>query len=214
MEADLGHRQPAGLPRRRRTFLTGGNFHGEPVALARRLAQDRARGNRRDMSERTSISCSLNAEERGLPLVPDGTLGTASGLMIVQYAAAALVQRATRAWRGRTASDSIPTSAGQKITYSMGMTSAAIWVRVSRTSKAWLACELLGALRRTDFRRPPSGAGTQAAYGVGATIAPLDRAIAPCARYCGRARTDPRRVCSSRGWKAAGLPLHWEHGIK
>jgi histidine ammonia-lyase len=79
--------------------------------------------------------------------------------------------------------DSIPTSAGQEDHVSMGMTSANNLVRVLDNVEGALACELLGALAATDFRRPlKSGAGTQAAYDVARIcIAPWteDRVPAP-----------------------------------
>jgi len=90
-------------------------------------------------------------------------------LMIVQYAAAALVNdNKALAWPSSV--DSIPTSAGQEDHVSMGMTSANNLVRVLDNVEGALACELLGALAATDFRRPlRSGTGTQAAYDLART---------------------------------------------
>jgi histidine ammonia-lyase len=84
--------------------------------------------------------------------------------MIVQYTAAALVnENKGLAWPSSV--DSIPTSAGQEDHVSMGMTSANNLPRVLDNVEGALACELLGALAATDFRRPlRSGRGTQAAY--------------------------------------------------
>ncbi|MGB8796682.1 MAG: aromatic amino acid lyase, partial [Candidatus Aquilonibacter sp.] len=102
--------------------------------------------------------------DRGLPLFLTGRSGLQSGLMIVQYAAAALVNDSKGlAWPSSV--DSIPTSAGQEDHVSMGMTSANNLVRVLDNVEGALACELLGALAATDFRRPlKSGAGTHAAH--------------------------------------------------
>jgi histidine ammonia-lyase len=143
-------------------FLSGGNFHGEPVAIALDLLKIA-------VSELASISerrlyLLLNAEERGLPLFLTGRSGLQSGLMIVQYAAAAaLNDNKGLCWPSSV--DSIPTSAGQEDHVSMGMTSANNLVRVLENVEGVLACELLGALAATDFRRPlRSGTGTQAAY--------------------------------------------------
>ena len=102
--------------------------------------------------------------------------------MIVQYTAAALVnENKGLAWPSSV--DSIPTSAGQEDHVSMGMTSANNLPRVLDNVEGALACELLGALSATDFRRPlRSGAGTQAAYELArAVIAPWteDRPPAP-----------------------------------
>ncbi len=143
-------------------FVSGGNFHGEPIALALdflKLA----------VSELASIGerrlyLLLNAEDRGLPLFLTRRLGLQSGLMIVQYTAAALVNdNKGLAWPSSV--DSIPTSAGQEDHVSMGMTSANNLVRVLDNVEGALACELLAALAATDFRRPlKSGRGTHAAH--------------------------------------------------
>ncbi len=143
-------------------FISGGNFHGEPIALALDFLKIAA-------SELASIAerrlyLLLNAEDRGLPLFLARRLGLQSGLMIVQYTAAALVNdNKGLAWPSSV--DSIPTSAGQEDHVSMGMTSANNLPRVLDNVEGALACELLGALAATDLRRPlKSGRGTQAAH--------------------------------------------------
>jgi histidine ammonia-lyase len=143
-------------------FLSGGNFHGEPVALAADYLKI-ALAEIASISERR-LYLLLNAEDRDLPLFLTGRSGLQSGLMIVQYTAAALVNdNKGLAWPSSV--DSIPTSAGQEDHVSMGMTSANNLVRVLDNVEGALACELLGALTATDFRRPlKSGVGTQAAY--------------------------------------------------
>jgi len=161
-------------------FLTGGNFHGQPVALASDLLKI-ALAELAGISERR-LYLLLNAEERGLPLFLTGRSGLQSGLMIVQYASAAIVsENKGLAWPNSV--DSIPTSAGQEDHVSMGMTAACNLDRVLTNVEGSLACELLGALVATDFRRPlKSGDGTQAAYDVARErIAPWtdDRIPAP-----------------------------------
>jgi histidine ammonia-lyase len=161
-------------------FISGGNFHGEPIALAIDFLKIAA-------SELASIAerrlyLLLNAEDRGLPLFLARRLGLESGLMIVQYTAAALVnENKGLAWPSSV--DSIPTSAGQEDHVSMGMTSANNLPHVLDNVEGALACELLGALAATDLRRPlRSGRGTQAAYEVAReSIAPWlgDRPPAP-----------------------------------
>jgi histidine ammonia-lyase len=145
-------------------FVSGGNFHGEPVALAIDFLKIAA-------SELASIGerrlyLLLNAQDRGLPLFLTERSGLQSGLMIVQYTAAALVNdNKGLAWPSSV--DSIPTSAGQEDHVSMGMTSANNLPRVLDNVEGALACELLGALTATDFRRPlKSGRGTAAAFEV------------------------------------------------
>lgn len=161
-------------------FLSGGNFHGEPVALATDFMKI-AVGELASISERR-LYLLLNGEERDLPLFLTGRSGVQSGLMIVQYTAAALVnENKGLAWPSSV--DSIPTSAGQEDHVSMGMTSANALLRVLDNVEGALACELLGALAATDFRRPlRSGVGTQAAYDLARrSIAPWgeDRSPAP-----------------------------------
>jgi histidine ammonia-lyase len=161
-------------------FLSGGNFHGEPIALAIDFLK-MAIGELASIGERR-LYLLLNAEDRDLPLFLSGRSGLQSGLMIVQYAAAALVNdNKGLAWPSSV--DSIPTSAGQEDHVSMGMTSANNLTRVLDNVEGALACELLGALAATDFRRPHrSGVGTHAAYDVARVcIAPWadDRSPAP-----------------------------------
>lgn len=163
-----------------REFLTGGNFHGQPVALSSDILKI-ALAELAGMSERR-LYLLLNAEERGLPLFLTGRSGLQSGLMIVQYTSAALVsENKGLAWPNSV--DSIPTSAGQEDHVSMGMTAATNLDRVLTNVEGSLACELLGALSATNFRRPlESGVGTSAAYDIARkTIAPWieDRAPYP-----------------------------------
>ncbi|MBC5815764.1 MAG: histidine ammonia-lyase [Candidatus Eremiobacteraeota bacterium] len=161
-------------------FLTGGNFHGQPVALSAdilKIALSELAG----ISERR-LYLLLNGEERGLPLFLTGRSGLQSGLMLVQYTSAALVsENKGLSWPNSV--DSIPTSAGQEDHVSMGMTAACNLDRVLTNVEGALACELLGAVAATEFRRPfKSGVGTQAAFDVARErIAPWveDRIPAP-----------------------------------
>ena len=161
-------------------FLSGGNFHGQPVALAADVLKT-AISQLANISERR-LYLLLNAEDRGLPLFLTGRSGLQSGLMLVQYTSAALVsENKGLSWPNSV--DSIPTSAGQEDHVSMGMTAACNLDRALDNVEGALACELLGALVATDFRRPlRSGRGTQAAYDLARTrIEPWteDRVPAP-----------------------------------
>ncbi len=134
----------------------------------------------------------LNGEDRGLPLFLVRRRGLQSGLMIVQYTAAALVnENKVYAWPSSV--DSIPTSAGQEDHVSMGMTSANNLVRVLDNVEGALACELLGAMAAAEFRRPLRlGRGTAAAHDLALqTIASLDQRPQPRAGHRRRARPDP-----------------------
>jgi histidine ammonia-lyase len=161
-------------------FLSGGNFHGEPVAIACDFLKI-AVAELASISERR-LYLLLNAEDRGLPLFLTGRSGLQSGLMIVQYTAAALVNdNKGLAWPSSV--DSIPTSAGQEDHVSMGMTSANNLVRLLDNVEGALACELLGAVVATDLRRPlRSGVGTHAAHAAAReriAVWTEDRAPAP-----------------------------------
>ena len=161
-------------------FLTGGNFHGEPVALACDMLKI-AIAELASISERR-LYLLLNAQDRGLPLFLTKRTGLQSGLMLAQYTAAALVSE-NKGLAFPSSVDSIPTSAGQEDHVSMGTIAARTLSAILDNAEGALACELLGALAATDFRRPlRSGAGTQAAYDKAReTIAPLDgdRILAP-----------------------------------
>jgi histidine ammonia-lyase len=150
-------------------FLSGGNFHGEPIALAIDFLK-------MAICELASIA------ERALPLFLAPRVGLQSGLMLVQYTAAALVNE-NKGYAWPSSVDSIPTSAGQEDHVSMGMTSANNLLRVLDNVEGALACELLGASAAADFRRPLRLAdGTAAAHdAVRESIAPWtnDRVPAP-----------------------------------
>ncbi len=161
-------------------FLTGGNFHGEPIGLVCDFLKA-ALVELASMSERR-LYLLLNGEERGLPLFLAQRPGLESGLMLAQYTAAALVSE-SKGLAFPSTVDSIPTSAGQEDHVSMGTTAARTLAAILDNVEGALACELLGALAATDFRRPlRSGDGTGAAYRrAREAIAPLvdDRSPAP-----------------------------------
>jgi histidine ammonia-lyase len=161
-------------------FLTGGNFHGAPVGLVCDFLKA-AMVDVASMSERR-LYLLLNGEERGLPLFLAQRPGLESGLMLVQYTAAALVSE-SKGLAAPSSVDSIPTSAGQEDHVSMGTTAARTLDRILDNVEGALACELLGALAATDFRRPlRSATGTGAAYErAREAVAPLrtDRSPAP-----------------------------------
>ena len=160
-------------------FLTGGNFHGQPVGSA----SDTLKAGMvqlASISERR-IYLLLNGEERGLPLFLANNPGLQSGLMLVQYTAAALVSE-SKGLAFPSSVDSIPTSAGQEDHVSMGTIAARTLDAIVENVEGVLACELVAALVATDFRRPrTSGIGTGAAYEYAReTIPPMhgDRVLA------------------------------------
>jgi histidine ammonia-lyase len=146
------------------TLLSGGNFHGQPLAtaldlLAIALAQIAG------FSERRSFLL-LSAWEPEMHLTPFLTPqpGVQSGLMIVQYTAAALVAE-IRALAQPASIASLPTSAGMEDWNSMGATGALQAQQALDLARDVVAIELLCAAQALEQHRPlRSGAGVEAAY--------------------------------------------------
>ncbi len=142
--------------------LSGGNFHGQPVAqamdfLAIAVAELASIAERR-------IERLVNPTLSGLPpfLVKEGGLN--SGLMIAQYTAASLVSE-NKVLCHPASVDSIPSSANQEDHVSMGTTAARKARRVVDNVAAVLGIELLTAAQAVDFRGAENlGRGTMAAH--------------------------------------------------
>jgi histidine ammonia-lyase len=132
-------------------ILSGGNFHGAPVAMACDFATI-AMTDLSSISERR-VERLVNPQLSGLPgfLVEEGGLN--SGFMIAQVTAAALVSE-SRALSHPASVDSIPTSANKEDHVSMGPTAAWKFDRVSRNTSLVVAIEALCAAQAIDFRRP------------------------------------------------------------
>ncbi len=148
--------------------LEGGNFHGQPMALAMDFLAI-ALSELANISERR-IERLVNGSLSGLPrfLTPNGGLN--SGLMVAQYTAASLVSE-NKVLAHPASVDSIPTSANQEDHNSMGSISAQKAWRVLKNTQTVLAIELLCACQGMDFARAlkrskplKSGVGTEAAY--------------------------------------------------
>ena len=145
-----------------RELLSGGNFHGEPVAIAAdvlaiALAELGAISERR--TERL-----VNPALSGLPafLTDDG--GLRSGFMIAHVTAAALASE-NKSLAHPASVDSIPTSANKEDHVSMGVTAARKAVRAAANTRRILAIEALAACQALDFRRPlQTSVPLQAAY--------------------------------------------------
>jgi histidine ammonia-lyase len=145
-------------------FLLGGNFHGQPVALALDF-MCMAVAELANISERR-IERLVNPKLSGLPafLIKDGGLN--SGFMIAQYVAAALVSE-NKVMSHPAVVDSIPTSANKEDHVSMGTISARKCREVVRNAEHVIAIELLCAAQGLDlFTNMQPGAGTEAAYHV------------------------------------------------
>ncbi|MEZ5009118.1 MAG: histidine ammonia-lyase [Chitinophagales bacterium] len=130
--------------------ISGGNFHGQPLAIPLDYACV-AVAEIGSISERRSY---LMLEGKfGLPtmLIKDG--GLHSGFMIPQYTAAALVSE-NKGLCFPASCDSIPTSLGQEDHVSMGSISGRKAYQVAQNVEFVLAIELLYALQAIDYRRP------------------------------------------------------------
>ena len=142
--------------------ISGGNFHGQPVALAFDFLGI-ALAEIADIAERR-IERMVNSSLSGLPsfLVKKG--GVNSGFMIVQYTAAALVSE-NKVLAHPAGVDSIPSSANQEDHVSMGTIAARKAREILGNVRRVLAIELMCACQAIDLRGDKGmGVGTRAAY--------------------------------------------------
>ena len=133
-------------------MISGGNFHGQPVAIALDAAAI-AVAELANISERR-IEQLVNPQlSSGLPpfLAPDSGLN--SGFMIAQVSAAALVSE-NKILAHPASVDSIPSSAGREDHVSMGATAALKLAQIEHHVRDVLAIELLCAAQGLDLRRP------------------------------------------------------------
>jgi histidine ammonia-lyase len=164
-------------------ILSGGNFHGQPLALALDMLAI-AMAQLASFSERRTYSLlgPHDWEPEGAPLFLTPNPGLSSGFMIAQYVAAALVNE-IKILAHPASIDSIPTSAGMEDFVSMGATSAHKLLRVLEQTQQVVAIELMCAAQLLDFRLPlQPGIGVQQAQAiVRSYVAKLeeDRTLAP-----------------------------------
>lgn len=130
--------------------ISGGNFHGQPLAMAIDYTALAA-------SELGNISdrrCYLLLEGRyGLPRLLTQHEGLNSGMMIPQYTTAALTSE-NKSLCFPSSADSIPTSLGQEDHVSMGSISGRKFNQILSNLEKILAIELMLAAQAMDFRRP------------------------------------------------------------
>jgi histidine ammonia-lyase len=155
--------------------LTGGNFHGQPLAqaldlLAISLAHVASFSERRSYNLTGPHDWDTGAGRIPLFLTPDPGLN--SGYMIPQYVAAALVNE-IKVLAHPASIDSIPTSAGMEDFVSMGATSALKLRQALDLAYRVIAIELLLAAQGLDFRAPlRPGRGVAAAHAAVRAIVP------------------------------------------
>ena len=144
--------------------FSGGNFHGQPMALPFDFLGI-ALAEVANVSERR-IERLVNPQLSGLPafLTPHG--GLHSGFMIAQYAAASLVSE-NKVLAHPASVDSIPSSANQEDHVSMGTIAARKAKEILFNAQNVIAIELLCAAQAIDFSDATRlGKGTKAAYDV------------------------------------------------
>lgn len=131
-------------------IMSGGNFHGQPLALNLDFLAI-AMAEIASISERRTYL--LISGQRGLPafLAPDAGLN--SGFMIAQYTAASIVSQNKQLCTPASV-DSIISSNGQEDHVSMGANAATKLYRVMKNVQRVLAIELLTAAQAIDLRRP------------------------------------------------------------
>jgi histidine ammonia-lyase len=131
--------------------LSGGNFHGQPLSLpldhlALALCELASFSERR-------IYALLSPSYAGLPAFLTPRPGLSSGLMIAQYAAAALVNEC-QVLAHPAGAGSIPTSAGQEDFNSMGALAATKARTAAENAAQVIATELVCAVQGLEFHRP------------------------------------------------------------
>lgn len=131
-------------------IISGGNFHGEPLALSLDFFAI-ALSEIGSISERRTYR--LISGDRNLPTFLVANPGLNSGFMIPQYAAASIVSQ-NKQLSTPASVDSIPSSNEQEDHVSMGGNAATKALKVAENIYKILAIELYNAAQAMDFRRP------------------------------------------------------------
>jgi histidine ammonia-lyase len=132
--------------------LSGGNFHGEPLALVCDFATI-AVSELASISERRTDRILDPARSEGLPPFLAANPGLESGYMITQYVQAALVAE-NKVLAHPASVDTIPTSGGQEDHVSMGWGAARKLLTVVENVRRVLAIEILCAAQAIEYRAP------------------------------------------------------------
>jgi histidine ammonia-lyase len=144
-------------------LISGGNFHGQPLALALDLLAI-ACAELANISERRLEQLVNPALSSGLPPFLAKNTGLDSGYMIAQVTAAALVSE-NKVLCHPASVDSIPSSAGKEDHVSMGSISATKAARVVEHLRQVIAIEIMVAAQGLDLRLPlQAGEGARAAH--------------------------------------------------
>jgi histidine ammonia-lyase len=172
---DGGDADPDAIATGHGRVISGGNFHGEPIALALDFAK-LAIAELGSISERRTANLVDPNLNGGLAAFLGADSGLEAGFMMLQYTAAALAsENKSLAWPA--SADSIPTSANQEDHVSMGPIAGRHARVVLHHVEQILAIELLCAARGLDLRLAGLP-GTAPGEGVAAAHA-MVRAVAP-----------------------------------
>nr|WP_298793888.1 histidine ammonia-lyase [uncultured Allomuricauda sp.] len=131
--------------------ISGGNFHGQPLAMALDYAA-LAASELGNISDRR-IYLALEGNSPGVPKLLMEDTGINSGYMILQYTSAALASE-NKSLCFPASADSIPTSLGQEDHVSMGSISGRKALQIIENVEKILAIELLTASQAFEFRKP------------------------------------------------------------
>ncbi|MFI5338138.1 MAG: histidine ammonia-lyase, partial [Opitutales bacterium] len=157
--------------------ISGGNFHGEPLAFVLDYLAI-ATAELASISERR-IYMLLHGDTIGDVKVPKLLMqdtGLNSGFMIPQYTAAALVSE-NKIFAHPASVDSIPSSLGQEDHVSMGSISATKLLEVVKNTETVLAIEFMCSAQGLEFLRPlRAGRGVEAAFTEVRRVIPFARA--------------------------------------
>ena len=160
--------------------LSGGNFHGAPLALAFDYAAIALTDLLSITERRIDRLVNPDANE-DLPPFLTRHAGTSSGFMMLQVTAVALLSEA-KILAHPASVDNVPTDGGKEDHVSMGMTAATKLRSIVDVAEAATAIELITAAEALEYRKPLApGRGVKAAYDlVRARVAPLiaDRSMA------------------------------------
>jgi histidine ammonia-lyase len=157
--------------------LSGGNFHGEPLAIAMDYL-GLAVAELGNISERRTMRLTDEASNtHALPAFLTRKGGLNSGFMLVQYTAAALATE-NKVLAHPASVDTIPTSANVEDHVSMGVTAGLKLRDIQNNVEGILAIELMAAAQGIDFRKEAMpggrpGRGTAAAYQVVRELVPF-----------------------------------------
>ncbi|MCX7798126.1 MAG: histidine ammonia-lyase [Melioribacter sp.] len=145
-------------------YLSGGNFHGEPIALPLDFMAI-ALSELASISERR-IDRLVNGSSEKLPKFLTSNGGLNSGYMMLQYTAASLVSE-NKVLSHPASVDSIPTSANKEDINSMGSIAARKCYQVLKNTQTVISLELLAATQALEFLKPlRCGKGTDVAYRI------------------------------------------------